>query len=128
MARGDRGGHPVRGVVVRRGPGVTVAFTCETQVAAGIAVWGIASQISSRLHLSDRRRLIEHPVQYTATWPRGADTCLASASLRYDSFVATRVPPVIRRPHLAAIDAAFREAVQRDIEHCRALLDYLRDH
>jgi hypothetical protein len=33
----------------------------------------------------------------------------------------------IRRPHLAAVDAAFRDAIERDIEHSRDLLTYLRD-
>jgi hypothetical protein len=33
----------------------------------------------------------------------------------------------IRRPHLALVDAAFRSAIERDIEYCRELLTYLRD-
>jgi len=39
-------------------------------------------------------------------------------------------PPVvdpIRRPHLAAVDPAFRAAIERDIEHCHELLTYLSD-
>lgn len=45
--------------------------------------------------------------------------------------MATRLPPVvdpILRPHLASVDPTFRKAIERDIEHCRVLLDYLRDH
>lgn len=37
------------------------------------------------------------------------------------------VDPVLK-PHLAAVDPAFREWILEDIERCRALLDYLRDH
>ena len=33
----------------------------------------------------------------------------------------------IRRPHLAAVDSAFRAAIERDLDHCRDLLAYLRD-
>jgi len=33
----------------------------------------------------------------------------------------------IRQPHLAAVDPAFRAAIEDDIEHCRELLTYLRD-
>jgi hypothetical protein len=33
----------------------------------------------------------------------------------------------IRRPHVAAVESAFRAAIERDIEHCRELLIYLRD-
>jgi hypothetical protein len=44
--------------------------------------------------------------------------------------VSSAAPPIvdsIRRPHLALVDAAFRTAIERDIEHCRDLLAYLRD-
>jgi hypothetical protein len=40
--------------------------------------------------------------------------------------VAPIVDP-IRRPHLAAVDPAFRRAIEREIEACRELLTYLRD-
>jgi hypothetical protein len=33
----------------------------------------------------------------------------------------------VRRPHLQAADPAFRAAIERDVEHCRELLAYLRD-
>jgi hypothetical protein len=33
----------------------------------------------------------------------------------------------IRRPHLLAADPDFRALIERDIEHCRELLAYLRD-
>jgi hypothetical protein len=33
----------------------------------------------------------------------------------------------IRRPHLKAVDAAFRASIEADIQHCRELLTYLRD-
>ncbi|MCJ7437907.1 MAG: hypothetical protein MUP97_09130 [Acidimicrobiia bacterium] len=39
----------------------------------------------------------------------------------------TPVVDPIRRPHLAAIDPEFRAAIERDVEHCRDLLTYLRD-
>jgi hypothetical protein len=44
--------------------------------------------------------------------------------------VSSTAPPVvdpIRRPHLALVDPAFRRAIERDIEHCRELLTFLRD-
>jgi hypothetical protein len=42
---------------------------------------------------------------------------------------STSAPVVdpIRRPHLMAVDAAFRAVIEADIEHCRQLLSYLRD-
>jgi hypothetical protein len=45
------------------------------------------------------------------------------------SVSSSAVPVVdpIRRPHLARMDPAFRTAIERDIEHCRELLTYLRD-
>ena len=39
----------------------------------------------------------------------------------------TPVVDPIRRPHLAAVDPEFRTAIERDVEHCRDLLSYLRD-
>ncbi|MGQ0805695.1 MAG: hypothetical protein ACT4PI_17770 [Actinomycetota bacterium] len=33
----------------------------------------------------------------------------------------------IRRPNLMAVDAAFRAAIEADVEHCRKLLTYLRE-
>jgi len=33
----------------------------------------------------------------------------------------------IRRPHLLAVDPAFRAEIETDIEYCRDLLTYLRD-
>ncbi|MGH9025767.1 MAG: hypothetical protein ACRDWD_06575 [Acidimicrobiia bacterium] len=33
----------------------------------------------------------------------------------------------VRRPHLMAVDPAFRAAIEADIEYCRELLMYLRD-
>lgn len=37
------------------------------------------------------------------------------------------VDPILK-PHLAAVDPAFRAWLLADIERCRELLDYLRDH
>jgi hypothetical protein len=33
----------------------------------------------------------------------------------------------LRRPHLAKVDDSFRIAIERDVEHMRELLAYLRD-
>lgn len=44
--------------------------------------------------------------------------------------MASAAPPVvdpIRRPHLETVDPTFRAAIERDVEHCRDLLTYLRD-
>jgi hypothetical protein len=65
------------------------------------------------------------------------------AQMTHDDQLAVRVPdrgilllvsstaaPVvdpIRRPHLAMVDPNFRRSIERDIEHCRELLTYLRD-
>jgi hypothetical protein len=46
------------------------------------------------------------------------------------SIVSSAPAPVvdpIHRPHLAAVDPAFRAAIESDIELCRELLAYLRD-
>jgi hypothetical protein len=42
---------------------------------------------------------------------------------------STEAPVVdpIRRPHLEVVDPEFRAAIERDVEHCRELLTYLRD-
>ena len=48
----------------------------------------------------------------------------------YPCAVASSPTPVvdpIRRRHPAAVDPAFRAAIERDVEHCRDLLAYLRD-
>ena len=48
----------------------------------------------------------------------------------YPGTMASPTAPVvdpIRRPHLAAVDHAFRAAIERDVDHCRELLAYLRD-
>jgi hypothetical protein len=43
------------------------------------------------------------------------------------SSTAAPVVDPIRRPHFALVDPDFRRAIERDIEHCRELLIYLRD-
>jgi hypothetical protein len=43
------------------------------------------------------------------------------------SRAAAPIVDPIRRPHLAAVDPAFREAIQREIRECREVLTYLRD-
>jgi len=46
------------------------------------------------------------------------------------SDVSSTEEPVVdpvRRPHLRVVDPEFRAAIERDVEHCRELLDYLRD-
>jgi len=60
-----------------------------------------------------------------------ATSRLALTRRRQHFFVAIRLLPLvdpIRRPHLAAIDQVSREAIERDIGHCRTLLGYLRGH
>ncbi|MEX0664916.1 MAG: hypothetical protein WD598_09125 [Acidimicrobiia bacterium] len=41
---------------------------------------------------------------------------------------ASPVVDPIRRPHLDRVDPAFRAIIERDLEHCAALLEFLRDH
>ena len=79
-----------------------------------------------QVHTSGVRRATggarERPWRTITTTPEVHRAILVDVS----STAAPVVDP-IRRPHLALVDPAFRNAIEQDIEHCHELLTYLRD-